>query len=305
MVEFIMLAGLPASGKSTYAVSLERDGFKIHSSDALRKELFGDEDTQCDPAMIFDTLNSRIRKDLKEGRSCVCDATNLKRNYRMHLLNQIKGLDVKKTCILFLLPVEECIKRNAERKRSVPERTFDKMLKRFQCPYYYEGWDHIGVFYSSQCKYHYPIEAAYIFDQQNSHHSKKLFNHMHDSAVYVAEQPKGCTQNLFEAALNHDIGKLYTQDFHDSKGNPSAEAHYYHHENYGAYLYLLSEFYSISNPEADVNDPLYVACLINWHMRPCTAWDKSEKAREKDRKLIGEKMYQDILLLHEADKASH
>ena len=45
----IMLAGLPGSGKSTVAESIHTSGdnekYKpvIHSSDGLRKELFGDE----------------------------------------------------------------------------------------------------------------------------------------------------------------------------------------------------------------------------------------------------------------------
>lgn len=48
----IMLIGLPGSGKSTVAQSIfiERDEERlkpaIHSSDSLRKELFGDEATQ-------------------------------------------------------------------------------------------------------------------------------------------------------------------------------------------------------------------------------------------------------------------
>ena len=40
-------------------------------------------------------------------------------------------------------------------------------------------------------------------------------------------------------------------------------------------------------------------------MRPHTAWKQSEKARERDRTLIGEEMYQDIMHLHEADLAAH
>lgn len=42
MVEFIMLVGLPGSGKSTYAEKLKEKGYIIHSSDAIREELTGD-----------------------------------------------------------------------------------------------------------------------------------------------------------------------------------------------------------------------------------------------------------------------
>ena len=40
-------------------------------------------------------------------------------------------------------------------------------------------------------------------------------------------------------------------------------------------------------------------------MRPYTAWKQSEKALRRDREMIGERMYKDIMMLHEADNAAH
>lgn len=302
--EFIMLVGLPGAGKSAFAELAEYMGYHVHSSDKIREELTGDVNSQNKNTEVFTELHKRVKTDLQNGVSCVYDATNMSMKRRKAFLDEIKKYDCKKTCILFVVPVEECKRRNQNRERKVPDEVFDKMLKQFQTPYYYEGWDHISIITAKDCSYTYPIEAAYTFDQKNSHHSKKLFNHMHDSLVYIAEHTKESTTELREAALNHDIGKLYTQDFHDLKGNPSKDAHYYRHENYGAYLYLLSEFYSISNPAVDIRNSLYVASLINWHMRPHIAWKQSEKARERDKNLIGEKMYRDIILLSEADEAA-
>lgn len=56
----------------------------------------------------------------------------------------------------------------------------------------------------------------------------------------------------------------------------------------------------ISPPALDV---LYVAGLIQWHMRPfeLERVPKSQKALEKFKRLIGEKMYNDVMALHEAD----
>lgn len=301
-IEFIMIVGLPGCGKSTYAAHLkEEKGFSVHSLDELREELFGSADEQGRKDILFTELHKRVRDDLLNGLSCVYDATNFERKYRLDLLSKIAKLDVKKTCVLFVLPVEECKQRNGNRDRQVPDDVYDKMLRRFQCPFFYEGWDNIYAVAAKDCSYHYPIEETYTFEQHNSHHSKRLFNHMHDTAVYLAEQPQGCSKKLFEAALNHDIGKIYTQTFTDAKGNPTGEAHYYGHENVGAYMYLLSEFYG---SYTTVKESLSVATLINWHMRPSTAWAYSEKAREKDRKLIGEEIYKAVMLLHEADQAS-
>ena len=50
---------------------------------------------------------------------------------------------------------------------------------------------------------------------------------------------------------------------------------------------------------------LYIASLINWHMKPMTAWKQSKRCLDRDRKMIGEEMYRDIMLLHEADLAAH
>ena len=48
-----------------------------------------------------------------------------------------------------------------------------------------------------------------------------------------------------------------------------------------------------------------VTNMIYYHMHPYLAWKQSEKAKERDKKLLGEKMFNDIMLLHEADLAAH
>lgn len=55
----------------------------------------------------------------------------------------------------------------------------------------------------------------------------------------------------------------------------------------------------------DIDNHLYVAQLVQWHMRAYLAWEHSEKAMQKDRKLLGETLFNDICLLHEADLAAH
>ena len=75
MQEFVMLVGLPASGKSTVANEYMGKGYLIFSSDAIRKELFGDENDQTDNNLVFNTLHNRIRTAMKDGFSVVYDAT--------------------------------------------------------------------------------------------------------------------------------------------------------------------------------------------------------------------------------------
>ena len=78
-----MLVGLPGSGKST--ISNELNG-EVFSSDALRKELWGDENTQGDNTLLFNELHKRIEKGLKEGKNCIYDATNINAKKRIQFL---------------------------------------------------------------------------------------------------------------------------------------------------------------------------------------------------------------------------
>ena len=302
-----MLVGLPASGKSTYAERLKEKGYHIHSSDKIREELTGDVNSQDKNIDVFAELHKRVKNDLQNGISCVYDATNMSRKRRVSFLNDIKNIECEKICILFLTPIEECKRRNQERERKVPEEVFDKMLKSFWVPMEYEGWDRVDVGILEGYEYHFPIEKTYNFDQCNSRHSKRLFDHMNDTALYIQSNTNQNFKktrryrNLMLAAYYHDIGKLYTQTFINSKGEETEDAHYYGHDGYGAYLYLLIEFYGCLFPD----DARNIAALINWHMSPYIMWEDSEKAMKRDRRMIGEEMYQDIMLLHEADVAAH
>ena len=300
MSDFIMLVGLPASGKSTYVEKLREKGYHIHSSDKIREELTGDVNSQDKNVDVFQELHKRVKTDLRNGISCVYDATNMSMKRRKAFLDEIKKYDCVKKCILFAIPVEVCKERNAKRARKVPDYIFDKMLRKFQCPYYYEGWDEIKVI--TKYIYRIPLKKMVGFNQDNPHHNLDLYDHLIESQKYATENRFFPFVDI--AARYHDCGKFFTKTFVDSKGNKSDVAHYYGHENYSAYLFIcqagsMGEFF-----EADKFD-LYTACLINWHMRPYNAWKQSEKARNRDIKLIGIDMYEDIMKLHEADAHAH
>lgn len=145
MVEFIMLVGLPASGKSTYAEVLKEQGYSVHSSDAIREELTGDVNSQDKNTDVFSVLHKRIKSDLENGISCVYDATNVSMKRRKVFLDEIRKFECTKKCILFVVPVEMCQVRNQNRERKVPDEVYDRMLKNFWVPYYYEGWDEIEI----------------------------------------------------------------------------------------------------------------------------------------------------------------
>lgn len=102
-------------------------------------------------------------------------------------------------------------------------------------------------------------------------------------------------KNRFVSMFDPKTGFYVRSGVYDENGKDTDIAHYYEHHHVSAYDSL---FYI--SPALDV---LYVAGLIQWHMRPfeLERVPKSQKALEKFKRLIGEKMYNDVMALHEAD----
>jgi predicted kinase len=292
MNTFAMLVGIVGSGKSTYAEKLKAEGRVVHSSDALREELFGDVNVQDRNDELFKELHRRIKEDLKNGKNVVFDACNISMKKRMAFLQEIKNLDVHKKCILFATPYEDCLANNLKRERKVPEEVIKKMYMNFNVPGHFEGWEDIDIVWNSGDRIcDIPSKSSQLseFDQKSRYHTLSLGEHC-----------RKCRQNLkvkeilvWLAASLHDFGKEFTQTI-DENG----EAHYYNHEFVSAYDSLFyNKFHIKSIKDKDV---VYIANLIQFHMRPF-GFD-SEKARQKFIDLVGQTMYNDIMILHEADK---
>ena len=60
-MEIIMLVGIPGSGKSTVAEQYIQQGYKVHSSDAIREKLYGKEDVQGKAPEVFQRLLKNMR----------------------------------------------------------------------------------------------------------------------------------------------------------------------------------------------------------------------------------------------------
>ena len=146
---FIMLVGLPASGKSTLAQEYAEEYHAvIESSDAMREELFGDVSVQDKNKELFEALHKRIKEDLAFGLSVVYDACNISYKRRKAFLDEIKNLCSHKICVVMCTPYDECIKRNMHRERVVPRSVIERMYMNFNIPYWYEGWDEIKLKYT-------------------------------------------------------------------------------------------------------------------------------------------------------------
>lgn len=144
---FLMMCGLPASGKSTMATSFfdPHHPLVVHSSDTLREELYGDASVQGDNKALFEELHKRVRKDLGAGKTVIYDATNLTVNVRKKILDKIADVDCGKYAIVLDTPLDVCLMRNRNRDRVVPEDVLYRMASIFSFPLESEGFDAVFV----------------------------------------------------------------------------------------------------------------------------------------------------------------
>lgn len=255
----ILLVGIPGSGKTTFAEKyIKENPNTIHlSSDKIREELWGNEATQGDNNEVFSLMQSRTIDALNNGQSVVYDATNITRKDRSYIISLCPKFAKIECCVVWA-PIETCVERDAARKRTVGKEVIDRMLKRFQAPYYDEGIDEIKVVWNTpddfnQETYVNNLINASDIPHDNPHHTLNIKYHCNEAYRYAVNHH--FPSYLLMAAKYHDIGKPYVKAFLDSKGNPSESAHYYQHQCVSAYMY-----YGIDKHN------FFIAWLISTHM---------------------------------------
>jgi len=292
-----MMIGLPSSGKSTHAQRLIRDhkDSVIFSSDELRQELFGDINDQNHNAEVFAELHKRIKSALSSGKYdyVVYDATNINSRRRAEFLRDIKSIDCYKVAVVMATPYEVCLRQNWCRERRVPDEVIRRMYMSWQTPAYFEGWDDIRIELWNEMTrrnayYHWMSTLRFAnYNQNNPHHNQKLGEHLLSVGRYVENRTKD--DNVILAAFLHDIGKPFCRTIDDD-----GVAHYYLHENVGAYDVLCAAY------------RLDVSLLINYHMRPF-GWESAndyDAARSRFEQMVGKNFTNKIMLIHEADVRS-
>lgn len=280
----IILCGIPGSGKSTYAKDyMERNCNAVHlSSDAIRKELYGDENIQGNPGAVFSLMQKRAIESLNNGYDVLYDATNITRKDRAGIIGVCPKF-AKIECHIIWAPIEECIKRDAERGRTVGKEVIDRMLKKFQAPFFDEGINDILIIRTSYLdEYFDKCFKDMKISHDNPHHTLSIYDH----CIAARDKIQPATHDMFHAAWWHDIGKPYVKAFIDSKGNPCDTAHYYQHQCVSAWISY--GLFSVT-PK--------IAWLISTHMDPFMNTKYYNK--------LPPFLKKDIDLLHEADLAAH
>lgn len=283
-----ILVGIPGVGKSTYARDVVTQESKTVwiSSDAIRERLYGDASCQKDPSKVFEIMQEETLDALNKGFSVIYDATSITRKSRASILDKVPKF-VHKQCIICWAPLDVIFSRDALRERSVGPEVIEKMLRRFEAPFYDEGFDFITVHI---CDVHYNKEQYYTnlisamdIPHDNPHHSEGVLEHCRlcGTSIFGNGSPL-----LVQAGFLHDIGKPLTKTFKNRKGEDVDIAHYYDHQAVGAWLSYGIKGHNIA-----------LAWLISTHMAP----------------FINLKYYNSlppvyknwIDILHKADKGAH
>lgn len=139
----LVLVGLPASGKSTWA---RENGITAISSDALRELLADDATDQTIHREVFRHVRALLRTRIVIGRGCTAvDATNLTPKERKPYIEIARKLGARVEAVVFDTPLEECLKRNRGRARVVPEAAMHMMAAKLRRPSAGEGFARIRV----------------------------------------------------------------------------------------------------------------------------------------------------------------
>ena len=157
-----MIAGLPGSGKTVLSKRIvSENDFKYISSDEYRLKLFKNEIAQANNDILFSKINEDIVDFLNNGKNVLYDATSLLSEHRIKILSLLPACE--KVIFYITTDVEECIKYDAERKRSVGEDLIYEFSRLAQSPSFNEGWD--KIYFCKRSADFYSKENDYTFEE--------------------------------------------------------------------------------------------------------------------------------------------
>lgn len=150
-----MLCGIPASGKTTWAMNFIKkhsDEQEIHyvSRDSIRFELVEPQEEYFSHEKdVFHIFFSVIAAFLSTNVDVIADATHLNKKSRAKLIRAIDTVfsDYNIIYVYFNIPIEECARRNAKRegRARVPETVLEQMYHQYREPHFNEDMRAIQI----------------------------------------------------------------------------------------------------------------------------------------------------------------
>lgn len=134
-----VFCGIPGGGKTTLSKQLsEQHNAKLHCFDSL---------PNAHHPKYYESVRSQmwadITNDLRNGHAVVCDDLHTKLKWRKGLLSAVADTPCKKVLVVMTTPLEECLRRNANRERRLPDSVVANIHASYEPPTYDEGWDKI------------------------------------------------------------------------------------------------------------------------------------------------------------------
>ena len=157
MPTYIMLVGLPASGKSTWAADhIAKNpemGFQVVSSDdiieekALLEGLTYSASHKANIGFAIAEMERRFQQHIKNGVNIIHDQTNLTVETRKKHLAKVKGY--VKSAVIFTMAEEKWRRqfeaRKAKTGKDIPEFVINNMTKAFEFPTKQEGFNEVHL----------------------------------------------------------------------------------------------------------------------------------------------------------------
>ena len=134
-----------------------------------------------------------------------------------------------------------------------------------------------------------------IMNTMNSNIDDKIniLNHGKTTKKYIKSEIN--QDYILEAALFHDIGKLYSSSIHKNIFHPEA-----YHAQIGTYMLLQNlDILQLNN----YTDILKTLCVINYHTK-AEHWDTDEKTRNKNISIFGIELYNILMIFNKANQKS-
>ena len=139
MSNIYVLCGAPASGKTTVSKQLvKQHSAKLHCYDNLKNA-----HSPKLEKLIHKRMWQAISEDLSNGHNVVCDDLHIKKEWRKNILDALANVECQKILVILTTPLDECLKRNANRVTCLPDFIIHDLYTKFESPTLDEGWDEI------------------------------------------------------------------------------------------------------------------------------------------------------------------
>lgn len=131
MSKLVILRGVPASGKSTYADELKAAGATVVNRDSIRFALFG-KYWGVDEDVVTDVEHTAIRSALEaRHETVVVDATNIRRKFVSAKLGYASEFGAEVEYVDFPIDLETAVMRDALRDRHVGATVIEKFFRNY------------------------------------------------------------------------------------------------------------------------------------------------------------------------------